>query len=101
MAAISGVWELVAQSPMGVQKSDLTLTDGASGSFSGKGAGPMGDVEVIDGKVSGEIVTFTLKVSKPFPMALKAQAQLNGDTMQGEVDTGTFGKMKITATRKA
>ena len=101
MADIDGVWDAVTQSPMGVQKSELTLTSTSDGSFSGKGTGPMGEVEVSDGSVAGETVTFSMKVAKPFPMTLKTEAKLSGDTMEGQVDTGAFGKMKMSATRKA
>jgi hypothetical protein len=99
MAGIEGRWDATVQSPMGAQKSVMTLTSSGDG-FSGTSTGPMGDAEISDGKVDGDTVTFTMKISKPFPMSMKGEAKLDGDSLTGQVDTGSFGKMAISATRQ-
>ncbi len=101
MADIDGQWESVAQSPMGEQRSTLTLASQADGSFSGKSAGPMGDAEVSDGQITGDQLTFKMKVKVPFPLTLTVTGQLAGDTIDGSIDTGAFGKFPMKATRTA
>ena len=44
MAGIDGQWDSVAQSPMGEQRSVLTLTSKPDGSFAGTNSGPMGSM---------------------------------------------------------
>ena len=101
MADIAGEWASTAQSPMGVQNSTMTFTATGDDTFAGSSTGPMGTMEITDGAVAGDKVTFTMKVTKPFPMTLKADATLSGDAMEGAIDTGAFGKMAFKATRKA
>jgi len=101
MAGIDGQWDSVAQSPMGEQVSVLTLTSKSDGSFAGTNSGPMGALEVSDGQVTGEQVTFKMELKVPFPMTLTVEGRLEGDIMEGTIDTGAFGKFPVKATRKA
>jgi hypothetical protein len=100
MATIDGQWDCEVDSPMGKQSMVLTLSS-SGGTFSGAATGPLGAVEVSDGQVIGEQVTFKLAVKVPMPMELECEARLTGDdTIEGSVDTGAFGKFPMRATRK-
>jgi hypothetical protein len=101
MAGIDGQWDSVAQSPMGEQQSVLTLTSKDDGSFVGTNSGPMGSLDVTDGQLVGDHVTFKMEMKLPFPMTLTVEGTLEGDTMEGTIDTGAFGKFPVKATRKA
>lgn len=101
MANIDGTWESVAQSPMGEQRSALVLTSQADGSFAGSSTGSTGSSEITDGSVSGDDVKFKIKVTTPFPMTLTVTGTLDGDAIDGSIDTGAFGKFPMKATRKA
>ena len=100
MAGIDGQWDSVAQSPMGEQRSVLTLTSKPDGGFAGTNSGPMGSIDVTDGQVTGDQVSFKMELKVPFPMTLTVEGRLDGDTMEGTIDTGAFGKFPVTATRK-
>ena len=100
MATIEGEWESSAQSPMGAQTSILLFTASGNGGFTGTSTGPMGVMEIVDGTETADGIAFAMKLTKPFPMTLKAAATVTGDTMAGEIDTGAFGKMPFTAVRK-
>jgi hypothetical protein len=100
MAGIDGQWDSVAQSPMGEQRSVLTLTSKADGSFAGTNSGPLGSMDVTDGQVTGDLVTAKMQLTMPFPMTLAIEARLDGDTIEGTIDTGAFGKFPMKATRK-
>jgi hypothetical protein len=100
MANIDGQWDCVAKSPMGEQKSVLTIVSKADGSFAGTNSGAMGAADVEDGRVDGDRISFKMQIKLPFPMTMTCEATLSGDSMEGAIDTGAFGKFPITAVRK-
>jgi hypothetical protein len=100
MAAIDGQWDSVAQSPMGEQRSVLTLTSKDDGSFAGTNSGALGSLDITDGKLLGDQLSFLMELKVPFPMTLTCEAVLSGDTIEGTLDTGAFGKFPVKATRK-
>jgi hypothetical protein len=101
MASVDGQWDSVAQTPMGEQKTVLTLVSKPDGSFAGTNSGVLGSIDVTDGQVVGDQVSFKMAITAPFPMTLTCEATLAGDTMEGTLDTGAFGRYPVKATRKA
>lgn len=100
MANVDGQWECVTRTPMGPQDSVLTIkSDGTS--FSGSNIGPLGSIDIEDGKIDGDTLTWEMEISSPFPMKLSARATVSGDTIQGTVDAGAMGSMPMSGTRKA
>ncbi|MGE3746945.1 MAG: hypothetical protein AB7G25_14760 [Sphingomonadaceae bacterium] len=100
MANVDGQWECVTRTPMGAQESVLTIrSDGAS--FSGSNVGALGSIDIEDGKVDGDTLTWEMEISMPFPMKLSARATVTGDRIEGTVDAGAMGAMPMSGTRKA
>ena len=67
--SIDGVWNLVIKSPMGEQKS--TLTTKAQGSnLTGSMSGAGGQSELDNGKVDGDQVSWSAKITSPIPLTL-------------------------------
>nr|WP_295672277.1 hypothetical protein [Sphingomonas sp.] len=100
MADVDGTWETIVKSPLGDQKSTLTVnSDGDS--FTGSNAGAMGSVDITDGKVAGNTITWTMKMTVPMPMTLDCSATIDGDTITGSVGAGAFGSFPMTGTRAA
>ena len=100
MAAVDGSWDTIVKSPLGDQKSTLTVkSDGNS--FTGTNAGAMGSVDITDGTVDGNTISWKMNMTVPMPMTLTAEATVEGDTLTGTVDAGAFGKMPMTGTRAA
>lgn len=100
MANVDGQWDCVTRTPMGPQDSVLTIKSEGS-SFSGSNVGPLGSIEITDGRVDGDTLTWEMDISSPFPMKLSARATVSGDTIQGTVDAGAMGSMPMGGTRKA
>jgi hypothetical protein len=100
MPGIDGQWDSVAQSPMGEQRTVLTLISTPGGGFAGTNSGALGSIDIIDGTLLGDQVRFTMALTAPFPMTLTCEATLDGDTMTGTLDTGAFGKFPVKATRR-
>lgn len=100
MAEVDGVYECVTKTPMGDQKSDFHVTsDGAT--FTGQQVGAMGTLEVIDGKVDGNQLSWKMDMKVPMPMTLDCTATVDGDSITGDIKAGAFGTMPMTGTRKS
>ncbi|MEA1618215.1 hypothetical protein SOQ14_04720 [Erythrobacter sp. T5W1-R] len=96
--SVAGTWNTVVKSPMGDQTGTLTVVvDGDS--FSGQMAGGMGSMDVVDGKVAGNTLTWKMNMVVPMPMTLDCEATVDGDTITGAVNAGAFGAMPLSGTR--
>ena len=98
--SVAGTYECVTKTPMGDQKSDVTINvDGDS--FTGTNAGAMGAMDMENGKVDGNKLTWSMKMTVPMPMTLEGEATVDGDTLTGSVKAGAFGTFPLNGTRKA
>ena len=98
--SVSGTYDCVTKTPMGDQKSKFTVNvDGDT--FTGQQAGAMGSMDVIDGKVDGNKLTWKMNMTVPMPMTLTGEATVEGDAITGTIDAGAFGKMPLSGTRES
>ncbi len=98
--SVAGTYECVTKTPMGEQKSDFTVVvDGDT--FTGSNVGAMGSMDVENGKVDGNKLTWSMKMTVPMPMTLEGEATVDGDTLTGGVKAGAFGTFPMNGTRKA
>lgn len=100
MAAVDGDWDVTVKSPMGDQKSVLTITSNGE-SFTGKMAGSLGSMDIANGSVNGNTLSWKMDMTVPMPMTLDCTATVDGDSITGEVKAGAFGSMPVSGTRKA
>ena len=97
--SVAGTYECVTKTPMGDQKSDVTINvDGDT--FTGTNVGAMGSMDMENGKVDGNKLTWTMKMTVPMPMTLEGEATVDGDTITGSVKAGAFGSFPLSGTRK-
>lgn len=100
MAVVDGEWDCLTKSPLGEQKSIFTVkSDGNT--FTGSNVGPLGSLEVIDGKVDGNVLTWKMDMKVPMPLTLDCTATIEGDTLVGGITAGAFGTSPMTGVRKA
>ena len=57
--------------------------------------------KVIDGKVDGNNVTWSAKISSPMPLTLDFTGTVDGDKLSGSVKAGAFGSFPFTGNRSA
>ena len=96
--SVAGSYDCVVKSPMGDQKSTLTVNvDGDT--WSGTNAGAQGSLDVYEGKVDGNTLTWKMDMKVPMPMTLEGTATVDGDTITGSVKAGMFGSMPMSGTR--
>ncbi|QNE32294.1 DUF3833 domain-containing protein [Sphingomonas sp. NBWT7] len=99
MAGVDGTYDVVVKSPLGDQKSTLTVkSDGNT--FTGTNAGAMGANDV-SGEVNGNTLTWKQQMTVPMPMTLDMSVTIDGDTVNGTVGAGAFGSFPLTGTRAA
>lgn len=99
MADVDGSYDVVVKSPLGDQKSTLTVkSDGAT--FTGTNSGAMGSTDV-SGTVDGATLAWKQEMTVPMPMTLDMTATVEGDTITGTVGAGAFGSFPMTGTRTA
>ena len=98
--SVAGTYECVTKTPMGDQKSDVTIVvDGDT--FTGTNVGAMGSMDMENGKVDGNTLTWSMKMTVPMPMTLEGEATVDGDAISGTVKAGAFGSFALNGTRKA
>jgi hypothetical protein len=97
--SVAGTYECVTKTPMGDQKSDVTIVVNGD-TFTGTNAGQMGSMQMENGKVDGNKLTWTMKMTVPMPMTLEGEATVDGDTITGTVKAGAFGSFPLSGTRK-
>ncbi|MEN9718170.1 MAG: hypothetical protein RIQ99_1048 [Pseudomonadota bacterium] len=84
--SVAGTYECVTKTPMGDQKSEVTITVNGD-SFTGSNVGAMGSMELENGKVDGNKLTWSMKMTVPMPMTLEGEATVDGDVLTGSVNS--------------
>lgn len=97
--SVAGTYNTVVKSPMGDQKGTFTVVPGDGDSFTGTMAGGLGSMDVQNGKIDGDKLTWTMDMTVPMPMTLNCEATVNGDQLTGKVNAGAFGDMPLTGER--
>ncbi len=98
--SVAGTYDVVTKTPMGEQKG-IFIVNIDGNSFTGNVSNPMGTMEVRDGKVDGNTLSWKMDMKAPMPMTLECQATVEGDALSGSVKAGMFGSMALTGSRAA
>ena len=97
--SVAGTYNTTVKSPMGDQSGTFTVEDAGDGTFTGNMAGGMGSMDVEEGKVDGNTLTWKMNMTVPMPMTLECEATVDGDALTGNVNAGAFGAMPLSGTR--
>jgi hypothetical protein len=98
--AVDGKWEIVINSPLGAQKAQLDIaTDGSS--LTGTQTAQQGSGPLENGKVDGNTVSWSAKITNPLPLTLDFAGTVDGDKLSGSVKAGSFGSFPFTGSRTA
>ena len=98
MSSADGQWETTMNTPMGQQKATITLaTDGDA--LTGTMEGQQGTLELKDGAVDGDTVSWKADITNPMPITLEFSATVDGDSLSGDVKLVSFGNASFTGTR--
>jgi len=97
---VDGKWEIVINSPMGAQKAALDITTNG-GSLTGTQTAQQGSGPLENGKVDGNSVSWSAKITNPLPLTLDFSGTVDGDKLSGSVKAGSFGSFPFTGNRTA
>jgi len=94
----TGSWNITTTSPMGSQDGTLALTEEGN-SLSGTMSGPQGDIEITEGTVDGNDLTWKAQVTSPMAITLEVGATIDGDNISGNIKLGAFGNATFSGAR--
>jgi hypothetical protein len=97
-SGVDGVWRCTMDTPMGEQTVMLTLST-AGDVLSGDAQSPFGSQSFTAGTVRGRALTWSISVTEPMQVDLDFRATIEGDRLDGVVDTGLFGEQTFSGTR--
>ena len=98
--AVDGKWEIVINSPLGAQKATLDIaTNGTALTGTQQAAQGSGPLE--NGKVDGNAVSWSAKITSPMPMTLEFTGNVDGEKLTGSVKAGAFGSFPFNGSKVA
>jgi hypothetical protein len=96
--AVDGKWEIVINSPLGAQKATLDIaTDGSA--LTGTQTAQQGSGPLENGKVDGNALSWSAKITTPLPLTLDFAGTVDGDKLSGSVKAGSFGSFPFSGNR--
>lgn len=96
--AVDGTWKIAMETPMGTRNATLSLST-AGGALTGKMSGDAGAIDLFDGKVNGNQVSFKVDITNPMALTLEFSAAIDGDKLSGSVKLGMFGDAPLSGAR--
>lgn len=96
--AVDGTWNLTMQTPMGERSSTVTLASDGS-VLTGTQNAENATGEIFDGKVSGDDVSWKVKITNPMPLTLEFKGSVAGDNVDGQVSAGFIGSWAFNGSR--
>ena len=93
-----GTWNVTLNSPMGAQQATLDLKTAGS-TLTGSMGGPQGSLDLTDGQVDGDNLTWKAELEQPMKMTMEFTATVAGDSISGEAKLGSFGSASFNGTR--
>ncbi|WP_439369230.1 hypothetical protein ACRQ5Q_15480 [Bradyrhizobium sp. PMVTL-01] len=96
--AVDGNWNLTMTTPMGERQATLNLK-AAGGSLTGTQGAEGTTVEIFDGTVAGDNVSWKVSITNPMPLTLEFTGTVSGDSISGEMGIGPMGSFPFTGAR--
>ncbi|MGE4322325.1 MAG: hypothetical protein AB7E60_04790 [Sphingobium sp.] len=99
MASVDGAYDCVTKTPLGDQSGVFTVISNGD-TFHGTIAGALGAMDVENGTVDGNRLTWKMAMKFPMPMTIDCEAVVEGDVLTGTLQLGAFGAAAITGKRR-
>jgi len=96
--SFEGKWDISIASPMGQQLVSLAIGR-EGGELAGTATQGAETVPFKNIQADGDRLRWTQNVSRPFPLTVKFDVTMAGDTMSGTAKAGLFPETKLTGQR--
>lgn len=97
--SVDGAWNITMPTPLGEEKSKLTL-DADGSVLKGTMESNVGSAPIFDGTVAGDKVAWKVNITVPTPMTLDFSGTVDGNKMSGNVKLGGFGSTTFSGSRQ-
>jgi hypothetical protein len=97
--SVDGRWDLVIASPIGEQRGTIEIKSAGSELTGIITSATEPPIEIFDGKVDGDKVSWSIKITSPMKLTVKSTATVSGDTMEGKLKAGPMPGASFTGTR--
>jgi imidazolonepropionase-like amidohydrolase len=99
-ARVAGTWDITVTSPQGENRASMTVTQSGA-TLDGTMATEMGTVQVTDGRITGQRVTFSIAVPiSGQTTTIVFRGTVDGNRMTGTADLGAMGSATFTGERR-
>ena len=98
MTDITGSWECSVDTPVG-PRTFLVQLNPSGNQFQARVKGNFGEMDITDGKLDGDVMTWSMAIKSPLPLNLNCTAVVSDDVMNGSVSAGVFGKYPLKGAR--
>src|SRR3954470_9942770 len=96
--AVDGKWEIVINSPLGAQKALLDIATNGN-ALTGTQQAAQGSGSLENGKIDGNALSWSAKITSPMPLTLDFTGTVEGDKLSGSVKAGSFGSFPFSGNR--
>lgn len=94
-----GTWKLAMQTPIGERKATVELKTAGAG-LTGKLTGEEGNsTDLVDGKVSGNSVSWKAAIKSPMPLTLEFTGTVDGAKISGTVNASGVGSWPFSGSK--
>ena len=99
-ARVAGTWDITVTSPQGENRASMTVTQSGA-NLEGTMATEMGTVQVTDGRITGQRVSFSITVPiSGQTTTIVFRGTVDGNRMTGTADLGALGTATFTGERR-
>lgn len=101
-ASLVGVWDCIAETPIGKQQQEITLSSVSGSKLTGelKDIGTDTVMPLLDGEVDGDSLRWSVQMTKPFKIMLKVEVKVQGHQLSGHANAGMLGKSPLSGTKR-
>ncbi len=99
-AEATGTWKWIRKTPEGLEREITGKFKQDGEKLTGKMTGPTGEVEILNGKVKDDEISFQISVERNgSEVHIKYAGKLSGDSIKGKIDLGRGQTRDWEATR--
>lgn len=93
--SVDGKWNVTLNSPMGAQQMELNIK-AAGAAVTGTMSAQGNTLEIANGKLEGDALTWSASLTQPMPITLEFSAKVAGSDISGSAKAGAFGSFPFT-----